>query len=81
MIQVFLENWQLTSKLDSDHTLPSLEIDPDLAAKWVEAIFGDEGAYVVTVNSRVCSLHFTPEDFISESIDAKRKPNRPLKHR
>ena len=65
----------------SVHTYPSLEIEPDLAAKWVEAIFGCGGVYVVNANSRVCSLHFNPEDFISESIDSKRKPNRPLNKR
>ena len=65
--------------------------DPEVKSKWLRAIrrvdknkFGEEFDYVSTTSSRVCSLHFVSDDFITGTQDtnvtrASKRPRVELK--
>ena len=57
------------------HKFPT---DPALLNSWLRSIPRDD--FVPSANARLCSLHFTPKDFITESVDDSRK-KRPLQKR
>ena len=64
----------------SFHRFPNEQYDPSLREKWLEiisALFKSK-TYNPTVNSRVCSLHFQPSDFIATSVDTRRGTGRIL---
>lgn len=61
--------------------------DPKLKAKWIKHLYR-KPIYKPNKNSRVCSLHFLPEDLTYESVDTKESrkksrkgPTRYLKYR
>lgn len=58
------------------HKFPSQ--NSPLLKRWLRNIPRD---FVPSTNSRLCSIHFTANDFITESIDRRRNAKRPLQKR
>ena len=61
-----------------DVTLHKFPSQSALLERWLRNIPRD---FVPSTNSRLCSIHFTANDFITESIDRRRNEKRPLQKR
>ena len=51
------------------HSFPLKEKRPQLYEQWMSAIPRDTANQTPSKSTKLCSKHFTPEDFISQSTD------------
>ena len=59
------EQKQLGSVRVSFHSFPNLSTDKERAKEWIVKIRRDPGPdFVINNNTKVCSEHFKPEDFV-----------------
>ena len=59
------ERKQLLNERISFHSFPDLQTDKERARQWISKIRRDPGAnFVINKNTKLCSKHFTPEDFV-----------------
>lgn len=59
------ERKQLMNERISFHSFPDLQTDKERARQWITKIKRDPGVnFVINTNTKICSKHFTPEDFV-----------------